>query len=139
MNKNTRNTKTSHSKSKPGPSHSGPANESEKVNNELCGSLITLNIRGLIIHKDRSKLDQIKYLASDNNAYFVVITESWLQSEHLDAEIHINRYTSYRADRDGRSRGGVLIYVKSGVAVKPVIQTSNGVVEAVILKIPTCF
>ena len=78
-------------------------------------SLINLNIRGLLIKKDRSKVKQLEYIMRQNNVIFAVITETWLDSSVLDSEIYIKGYNIYRSDRMHRKRGGTCIYVRNDI------------------------
>ena len=50
-------------------------------------------------------------------------------------EVMIKDYPTYRTDRDGRSRGGVCMYVRDDIPVPPVVSFSNGMVEVIIVKI----
>jgi ribonucleases P/MRP protein subunit RPP40 len=43
------------------------------------------------------------------------ITETWLNKDIQDSEIHLSNYTMYRRDRTDRIGGGVLIYVKNKI------------------------
>ena len=73
-----------------------------------------------------------------------MLTETWLRSQ-LDAEIKIDNYSVFRADRNrpkkryGRNSGGVAIYVRNDIAAKAEIslEYSSGVIEALALKIPS--
>ena len=73
---------------------------------------------------------------------FMFLTETWLRN-HLDAEIKIENYTVFRADRNrpkkryGRNSGGVAIYVRNDIAAMSEIalEYSTGVIEALVLKI----
>ena len=68
------------------------------------------------------------------------LTETWL-SEHLDAEVNVEDYTIFRADRNrrkkkrGRFSGGVAVYIKEDIAAscETLLQFSNGVVEALMI------
>ena len=74
-------------------------------------SIISLNIRGLVIKADRTKISQLQYLANEQNALAIVISESWLEESIVNSELSIENYTVYRADRKDRIRGGVCIFV----------------------------
>ena len=75
----------------------------------------------------------------DSDCLFAVITESHLNSNVLDAEIHIAGYTTFRKDRYIRKQGGVVIYVKDNLANNTDIlyEYSNGVVECMAIHIKT--
>jgi ribonuclease P/MRP protein subunit RPP40 len=95
---------------------------------------LSVNIRGLLLAKDRNKPAQIGDKMSSTGALGTVITESWLSPTILDAEVSIEGYHLYRADRSGRSRGGVCAYIREDLATIPCLQWSNGVVEVLVLK-----
>lgn len=48
---------------------------------------------------------------------FMAITESWLKSYIKDAQIAIENYNAYRADRPNRTGGGCLLYVHKSLGV----------------------
>jgi hypothetical protein len=102
---------------------------------QALSSILSLNIRGLLLSKDKTKCDQLSDMAKSNNALVIALTETWLTSDIMDAEIAIPGFNVYRADRVERSRGGTCVYVRDDLAAVPVLQFSNGVVEAVVLKI----
>ena len=52
-------------------------------------------------------------MAIKYNAMAIAISESWLEESFLNAEINIDGFTIYRADRNDRMRGGVCMYVKN--------------------------
>ena len=73
----------------------------------------------------------------------MMLTETWLR-DHLDAEVAIDGYTLYRADRNrrkkkrGRNSGGVAVYLRDDVTTltEVLLQYSSGVIEALCLRIP---
>ena len=70
----------------------------------------------------------------------MALTETWLQN-HKDAELHIDGYKLFRADRKrlkkarGRFSGGVGCYVRLDIAstLEIMVNYSNGVVELLTL------
>ena len=100
-------------------------------------SMITINARGLILKKDRSKIKQLEVIIKDTNAVIVVVTETWLDDSVNSAEICIKGYNLYRTDRDGREIGGSCIYIRSDIPSAPILQYSNSVVETTLIKVPT--
>ena len=60
---------------------------------------IYLNIQGLFTKTKRNKVCHLRDLAKDSNSPFIVLTETWLTEEILDAEISIPKYILYRSDR----------------------------------------
>ena len=89
---------------RPGPSQgldvmNGPSpSQGLDVRKESNGALY-LNIRGVYPKTNRTKINYIRDLASLADSAFIVMTETHLSSDILDAEVAIKGYTSYRADR----------------------------------------
>lgn len=56
-----------------------------------------------------------------------------------DAEVKMNNYTPFRANKEARSHGGVIIYVRDDVSVATtsLLSYSNGQVELLALKLNT--
>ena len=71
-----------------------------------------------------------------NSSIIVALTESHLKAEILDAEIHMEGFQIFRADRtQGKKKGGVIVYLKNEVANNANVLTagSNGTVEWMVL------
>ena len=68
---------------------------------------IYANIRGLFPSTNKTKIPYLQDLANVSNAPFILLTETHLNPQIVDAEIYIENYTLYRSDRIGRSHGGV--------------------------------
>nr|CAI5839931.1 unnamed protein product [Callosobruchus analis] len=68
-----------------------------------------VNCRSLLLHFDNFKDYSLKKMYS-----IVAVSETWLQGEIQDSEIHIDGYTVIRQDRSGRG-GGVAIYIKQNL------------------------
>ena len=46
----------------------------------------------------------------------IAITESWLKPHHSKAQVQLNNYNLFRADKlNNRERGGVLLYIKEDI------------------------
>ena len=71
------------------------------------------------------------------NSAILAVTETHLDSDIKDAEINMDGFQLFRADRVGRKHGGVAIYVREDLAVNSVKLSggSNGVVEHLMLHI----
>ena len=82
------------------------------------------------------KLDYLSnYVSSSNNFYpFIALTETWLKPFNTDAQIHINGYNVFRADRIIRERGGALLYAHESIPITSSNVFDNDVCEAVLLK-----
>ena len=70
--------------------------------------MVHLNCRSLL-----SVVDQLRAVFETNsNAVLIAITETWLNEDNADMEVHVESYTIERKDR-GALGGGVAIYVKN--------------------------
>ena len=84
----------------------------------------------------------LKDLIHEHNFVFVALTETWLRN-HLDAEVAIDGYTIFRADRvrpkkrRGRESGGVAIFIKDslGISSEILLDFSNGVAEVLMIHV----
>ena len=92
------------------------------------------NIRGLLLLSNRNKPNIIKDQLELYNGLGISITESWLDSDISDAEVQIEGYTLFRADRSGRSRGGAACYLRKDLNCVIFEEYSNSVVEYLIVK-----
>ena len=95
------------------------------------------NIQGLYPKTNQSKVAFLKELAAEEDPMYIALTESHLKKEVMDAEIEIDKYTPYRADRKTRSHGGVVTYVRSDLTpdIKLLLSYSNSKVEILALHI----
>jgi len=105
---------------------------------QYCLSSFTaLNIAGLKPQTVPSKVPYVDMLLKDKNQLFIGLTETWLKG-HTMAELEIENYKLYRADRKGRKHtrgrysGGAALYLRSDIAAtsEQILKFSNGVVEA---------
>ena len=69
------------------------------------------------------------------NIIAIVLTETHLSPQILDAEVQISDFCLYRKDRADRSHGGVAIYLRNDLIVQKSFSYSNGVCEYICLKI----
>lgn len=82
-----------------------------------------LNIRSL---KNRDHLTQMRQLAHDTNLDIIAISESWLNSTVINAEVEIAGYKLSRVDRLGKPGGGVCVYTRSSLKTK-VLKDLSGI------------
>ena len=68
---------------------------------------------------------------------FLCITETWLKDYITDAQISIDNYNVFRADRASRIEGGALIYVHDSLLVSNVERYDDKLCQAVIISIDT--
>jgi len=90
-----------------------------------------LNIQGIL-----SKVDYLDILLHDNNIDVLCLNETWLTSNIDDSEIMIDGYSIFRLDRcNGKTRGGVMCYVKSNLCTKQNVDIYDSDVEALFLEV----
>lgn len=89
------------------------------------------NIQGLYPKTNRSKLPFITETALEQDLMLIALTESHLRPEVRDAEVRVKNYTSFRRDRNTRSHGGVITYVRDDLAstTHPILSHSDGLVD----------
>ena len=76
-------------------------------------------------------------MASESNSVFMIMTESHLTVDVMDAEVSVPGYELYRADRAVRSHGGVMVYVRTDLSSQLVASHSNSYCETVVVKVKT--
>ena len=82
------------------------------------------------------KVDNLKTRIEEENPDVVGITETWLNNDILDKELHVINYNIIRKDRhDYKKGGGVMLLTKQGIGVEEL--TSNENVESIWCKIGT--
>ena len=97
---------------------------------------IYVNIQGLFTKAKKNKVCYLRDLAIESNSPFIVVTETWLTEQILDAEISIPNYNLYRSDRtNGRSHGGSCIYVRSTLTSQMLLCHSNGTCDSLVVKV----
>ena len=86
----------------------------------------TCNLRGGFC----SKVDEITEVIVSNQIDIAILTETWLHVNIPDSLAIIPGYDIYRKDRsDGRSGGGILVYVKHGVPCHLLPQINKADIE----------
>ena len=95
------------------------------------------NIRGVYPKSNRTKLCYIRDMASESNSAFLILTESHLTADVMDAEVSVPDYVLYRADRAVRSHGGVMVYVRTDLSSQLVTSHSNSYCEVLAVKVKT--
>ena len=97
-----------------------------------------MNIRGLWLHSNRNKVKYLRDTATESNAPFIVLTETHLKPEILDAEVKIEGWSLYRTDRGPlKSHGGVAIYLRNDLIGQLVASHSNNQCESLVVKVKT--
>ena len=90
------------------------------------------NIEGLYTRTNKHKVSMLYERAIEKNTAIIALTESHLRSGILEAEIYMNGYQIYRADRlEGIRKGGVIVYLREDLNAHAILLSkgSNGVVE----------
>ena len=84
--------------------------------------------------RDKSK---VKFLGglTGNNTLFVGLTETFLNSNILDSENLMEGFNIVWRDRNGRTGGGVCVYLKQSVSHKFLLSYCNSTCEVLIVKI----
>ena len=112
------------------------ANSSEFELNTDKNGAIYVNIQGLFTKTKSNKVCYLRDLAKESNSPFIVVTETWLTEQILDAEISIQNYILYRSDRaNGRSHGGSCVYVRSNLTSRMLLSHSNGTCDSLVVKV----
>ena len=97
-------------------------------------SIQCLNVRGLALLSNRVKVQTIEDSLLYENSIGIFLCETWLDNTISDAEIQMKDYEIFRADREGRIRGGSAIYLRKELQCKKDFHFSNSVVEIVMVK-----
>lgn len=90
-----------------------------------------MNIRGIIPLTNTTKIQQISDIESLNNTKIIGLTETHTNSNIKDAELQIHDFNFIRCDREGRSHGGVILYLSKELKYKQLLNYSNGQCEVV--------
>jgi len=82
----------------------------------MLPTVLNANLRGAFCQK----LDELQVTLNQCNIDIAFLTETWLHPGITTDLTHIPNYTIHRKDRaDGRSGGGVVIYVRSNWSAVP--------------------
>lgn len=90
--------------------------------------------------KNQFKVNLISEYLKFNDQLLCCLTETWLHSDHYDAELAIEGYTLFRSDRErrksrGRHSGGVALYAKDDLSPQLIGTFSNGVNEVLAVRV----
>ena len=90
-----------------------------------------LNIRSL-----HYKLDHVNMFLHHNDTDVFCITETWLNDDFDDNDMHIDGYNVFRLDRiKDMEHGGILCYIKNGISCKQISDLDDDIVEAMWLEL----
>merc|ERR1712175_13728 len=89
------------------------ASANEKISKIKIASLNAYNL----ISSKKHKVNQLEAIIREENINIFCIQETWMKEDILDAEIHIDEFRTYRQDRGGTRKGGVVTYIDTGLTV----------------------
>ena len=98
-------------------------------------SILLLNTNRLITPTGRSKAHFLWDQAQLNNSIMLAVTESWLNDQHVDAEVSMPNFSILRSDRKSREGGGVALYLREDITGDILVQFDNGTCEMVIVMV----
>lgn len=64
------------------------------------------------------KMDELRLLCSSHKPHFLIVTESWLTSNHDSVLFHVDGYNLFRQDRLGATGGGVVVWTNSNLTIE---------------------
>ena len=76
-------------------------------------AVLSANIQGLCPSRGKFKLAMLKELAIVEDVGVIALTESHLNGDINDCEVAINGFNIHRCDREHKSHGGVMMYIKN--------------------------
>ena len=94
------------------------------------------NIEGLVTENSKIKIDYMReYLKEEKEYLLMNFAETWLNDTDKE-DVEIEGYRIFRADRQGRIRGGAAIYLNNRIEANEICAISNGICELVAIEIP---
>ena len=114
----------------------GYQKQSTVSNVTKCYKFVYLNISRLLLYNGRNK-SKISFLHDicEESTSFIGLCETFLNSNVLDAEVSLPGYNVSRCDRRDRIGGGVCLYIKDNIGFEELLNHSNSVCEALILRL----
>lgn len=79
-------------------------------------NLIMGNIQGLYPRTNQRKMQFLKELTLEEDTVFIALKDTHSKSGVIDAEISIDNCTPFKVDRESRSQGGGMIYVRNDLS-----------------------
>ena len=76
-------------------------------------------------------LSNLIYFSGKNKFLVIGLTETWLKPNITDAQVNIEGYNVYRADRIKRDRGGALLYICKEIPVTSKAIFDDNICEAI--------
>ena len=97
----------------------------------MLQSILTGNVRGLNPGFRYQKIEYIRDLAINEKCFAITLTESHLNENIHDSEIHIEGWNSIRSDRSNCMGGGVVTYIKDFMTTSDELLYSDSTSEAI--------
>ena len=94
--------------------------------------LLYTNVRSIV-----GKLGELSYVAQRDKPDVIILTETWLHDDIMDAEVALAGYALFRCNRRIQRGGGVLFYVADGYGCQVIehYNTPDGLSELLICKL----
>ena len=87
--------------------------------------ILLLNIRSL-----RNKVGELAWLADLHSPDIICVNETWLDDTVSDGEIALDGFNILRSDRKDQAGGGVCLYSKASLLVKPRMDLTESAIES---------
>lgn len=100
-----------------------------------------LNIQGMVPSAHSKSYWKLKYFTEellneiDRRIAIIALSETWLKPYISNAQISIPKYQTVRADREGRERGGALLYIHEDFTIIEQQTYDNSVCELAVCTI----
>ena len=113
-----------------------PTSSPASISSNLSSTFV-INIEGINpdVKNQKWKIKALEEMVKLHEVHvpFFSITETHLKSYHSDADVQIDGYTPFRADRKDRIKGGVAIYLHESLVADLSDSFSNSFCELVII------
>ena len=87
-----------------------PKTKCSKNMSEASYRCMCLNTRSIV-----NKKNELNIMVEDTDPHIIGITESWANTDLIDAELGLTGYVMFKRDRIGRRGGGIILYVKESI------------------------
>ena len=114
---------------------SNPTDNVTTGRQSLFPKVLVLNARSI-----RNKVFDLQALLLTDCVDIIALTETWLDDNFLDSELHLNDYNIFRKDRSNRRGGGVLLAIKDQISCihRTDLETESEMLALEIYPNPTC-
>ena len=94
-----------------------------------------LQLAHLNVQSIRGKLDQVKDMIVTSKVDLYGFSETFLNNKLCENELFISGYSYLRRDRNEKSGGGILVYIKETIVFRRIAQFEDGTIESVWLEL----